>query len=177
VTIQLDPTIPVDTPKGPAFAHFPIEWRAGAFPDLRLLHQRNRGMLEFRQQRSKARKEQDDANPTSRPMTIAENDKSAVIPVLNFPSMAPVTFKKAKWMVLKGRAKLSGPRGHENGIELLFSGLDAAIASDKGPSCSSPHSVAGKLKLQVSDWDGIDPFEGASAVMMRGIEGSGASYY
>ncbi len=82
------------------------------------------------------------------------------IPVVNFPSMSPVPFKKALWMIFSGTARPVGPQGAETGIELLFTSLDAAIASDKGPSCAGPHSVAGRVRLEVSGWDGNDPGEG-----------------
>lgn len=68
-------------------------------------------------------------------------------------------------------------RKPEFSIELTFSGLDAAIASDKGPSCVGGHSVVGRLKMDIAQWDGHDAFEGCSAVMLRGNSGSPVSYY
>lgn len=96
-----------------------------------------------------------------------------LIPVLNFASMAPVPFKRAMWMIHSGLARpIEG-----KGIELLFKGLDTAIASDKGPSCAGPHKVAGRVRLKVIEWDGDDPFDGFPAVMMRGNTGGPVSYY
>jgi hypothetical protein len=100
-----------------------------------------------------------------------------LVPVLNFSAMAPVPFEKALWMVFSGTARIVGPQGQEKGIELVFNALDAAIASDKGPDCSRPAHIAGKLRLAVAEWDGNDPFEGCAAVMMRGTEDAGATYY
>ena len=91
--------------------------------------------------------------------------------MLNFASMAPVPFAKAIWMIHSGKARPVGDKG----IELLFKGLDAAIARDKGPATS--HSAAGRVTLTVSEWDGNDPFEGCSAVMLRGNVSAPASYY
>ena len=101
------------------------------------------------------------------------------VPVVNFPAMAPVPFKRALWMIHTGAARPVGPRGSETGIELVFAALDAAIASDKGKGdYGSSHSVAGKVKLEVADWDGNDPFQGFPAVMMRGnAEGRPVSYF
>ena len=100
------------------------------------------------------------------------------VPVLNFPAMSPVPFKKALWMIHSGAARPVGAQGSEHGIELLFSALDTAIASDKGNGdYASSHSVAGKVRIEVSGWDGNDPFKECSAVMMRGITGRAASYY
>lgn len=79
--------------------------------------------------------------------------------------MAPVPFKKAIWMIHTGAARLVGKQGAETGIELVFSGLDAAIARDKGPSYADSHSVAGRVKLDaVHEWDGNDPNEGMPVV-------------
>lgn len=95
------------------------------------------------------------------------------VPVLNFPAHAPVPFKKAMWMVHTLQARLA-----EKGIELIFPALDAAIASDKGSGhYAASHSVAGKAHIAVSPWDGNDPFQGCSAVMMRATTGRAPSYF
>ena len=91
--------------------------------------------------------------------------------MLNFASMSPVPFKKAIWMIHTGKARPVGNAG----IELLFSGLDAAIASDKGPEAS--HSAAGRVRLSVSPWNGDDAMEGRPAVMMRGNDHGPVGYY
>ena len=94
--------------------------------------------------------------------------------------MSPVKFHRAIRLIRDGQcAIVRGPDGSEIGLRWLFSGLDAAIASDKGKGdYGSSHSVAGKVKLEVADWDGNDPFQGFPAVMMRGnADGRPVSYF
>jgi len=102
-----------------------------------------------------------------------------LIPVLEPSFMAPVKFHRALRLIADGQcAVVRGPDGKEIGLRWLFSGLDAAIASDKGNGAyASSHSVAGKVRIEVSEWDGNDPFEGCSAVMLRGISGRAASFF
>lgn len=65
----------------------------------------------------------------------------------------------------------------EQTIDLTFTGLDSAVASDKGSPATRKVGCRQPVKVSVTGWDGNDPTEGCAAVMLRANDGAPASYY